>query len=328
MSSLLSTDYGQERAWEILSRAWVGGKISHAYLFKGPAGVGKKGMALTFAALLNCREGQSTSCGKCPSCKKLATGNHPDFIEILPDGAMVKIDQIRELKRKLAYPPLEAKVRVVFIADIHAVMRRAEVANSLLKTLEEPPADTIFILTVDEAAEVLPTIISRCQVVPFYSLPFEVIQQRLLQKGVDPEDAHTIAIVSEGSLSRAEALADGDLLILRRQVVKELSRLKINQPESVTIVLGLAASCAKLTHLADFLDLMQLWIRDLMVLGVNGPESVVLNRDLATIYADSRGRWNLSELSDKLALIDTAKKELVYNCKKTAVCEVLFFGFL
>jgi len=194
--------------------------------------------------------------------------------------------------------------------------------------LEEPPADTIFILTVDEAAEILPTIISRCQEVPFYSLPFEVIQQRLLKKGVDPEDAHSIAMVSEGSLSRAEALAEGGLLTLRRQVVKELSRLEINQSESVTIVLGLAASCAKLTHLGDFLDLMQLWIRDLMVLRSTGPESVVLNRDLASLYADSWERWTLSELSHKLSLISTAKKQLVYNCKKTAVCEVLFFGFL
>jgi len=329
MRSFATTGHGQERAKDILLRAWAGDKISHAYLFKGLAGVGKKSVALAFAALLNCQDPQSSdNCGQCPSCKKLASGNHPDFIEIVPDGAMIKIDQIRELKKILTYPPLEAKTRAVFIADIHAVMSRAEVANSLLKILEEPPADTIFILTVDEASEVLPTIISRCQEVPFYSLTSDVILQILLDKGVEAETAQVIALVSEGSLGRAEALAAGNLLPLRRQVVEELSRLEVSQPECVTILLDLAASCAKLANIDEFLDLMLLWIRDLMVLRTSGPESAVLNLDLVHLYADSWDRWNLSELSDKLRLIAQAQKELTYNCKKTAVCEILFFGLL
>ncbi|NOX25253.1 MAG: DNA polymerase III subunit delta' [Deltaproteobacteria bacterium] len=319
----------QERARDILLKAWTGGKTSHAYLFRGPTGVGKRDMALAFAALLNCQNRRSSeSCGQCPSCKKLASANHPDFIEIIPDGKLIKIDQIRELKKVLSYPPLEAKTRIIFIADIHEVMARAEVANSLLKTLEEPPADTIFILTVDEAAEILPTISSRCQVVPFYALPVEIIKRQLMKRGVDAATAHTMALISEGSLGRAEALAAEDLLGLRRQIVEELSRLDIKQPECVTIVFDLAASCAKLAHLADLLDLMELWIRDLMLLSATGPESVVLNRDLMYLYADSRKHWNMEELSDKLRLIAQAKKELLSNCNKTAVCEVLFFALL
>ncbi len=319
----------QEKAKDILLRALVADKISHAYLFKGMSGVGKKTMAKAFAALLNCHNRMdSESCGICPSCKKMASGNHPDFIEIIPDGKMVKIDQIRGLKEDLSYPPFEARVRVVFIADIHRVMMRAEVANSLLKTLEEPPVDTIFILTVDEASEILPTISSRCQVVPFYSLPIEVINKRLLDMGTEPEDAMTMALVSEGSLGRAEALAGEDLLGTRRQVIEALSGQDKNQPESVIIILELAANCAKLASLNDFLDLMQLWIRDLMVLTVSGLQGDVLNRDLVDIYKKSWQRWELPELSDKLLLIAQAKKELLYNCNKTSVCEVLFFELL
>jgi DNA polymerase-3 subunit delta' len=329
MRSLTFLAHGQERARDILLRAWTAGKISHAYLFKGPTGVGKKSMALAFAALLNCRNRRAhDNCGQCPACKKLASGNHPDFIEIIPDGAGVKIDQIRELKKALAYPPLEAKTRVVFIADIHVVMARAEVANSLLKTLEEPPEDTIFILTVDEAAAILPTISSRCQVVPFYPLAADLIEQRLLAMGVEADDARTMALVSEGSLGRAEALAAADLLGLRRQVIEALSRLTIEQPECVTIIFDLAAECAKLANLAEFFDLIQLWIRDLMLLGTVGSEAAVLNRDLSHLYAEGAERWTLEELSDKLRLIAQAKRELLFNCKKTAVCEALFFGLL
>ena len=98
-------------------------------------------------------------------------------MEIEPQGTAVKIDQIRQLKKTLTYPPFEARFRVVLIKDIHLTMRRKEVTNSLLKTLEEPPAGNVFILTGDEAGDILPTILSRCQVVPFYSLPYESVTQ-------------------------------------------------------------------------------------------------------------------------------------------------------
>lgn len=321
---------GQEKAKEILLRASRGGKVSHAYLFKGPAGVGKKSLAMAFASQLNCRDLQDDdSCGSCPSCKKFASGNHPDFVFIEPDGVMIKIAQIRALKKDLSFPPFEAKIRVVMLADIHTAMRRAEVANSLLKTLEEPPDDTVFILTADEASDILPTIASRCQVVPFYALPRDIVYQRLLDRGLAPEVARTLAAVCEGSFGRAVMLAENDLLALRRQVVEELSRLEKNKPDFVQVVFSLAERCAKLKeNLEDLFDLLLLWIRDLMALHAPGLDDRLLNADLLHTYAQSRERWNLSELSDRLQKIMQAKKELIYNCNKAFVCEVLFFSFL
>ena len=117
MHSLTFLGHGQERARDILLRAWRAGKISHAYLFKGPTGVGKKSMAVAFAALLNCRNRRAhDNCGQCPACKKLASGNHPDFIEIVPDGAGVKIDQIRQALVNSGYgiDDIELALRQVF----------------------------------------------------------------------------------------------------------------------------------------------------------------------------------------------------------------------
>lgn len=321
----LANIVGQELARKILFKAASGGKISQAYMFKGPAGVGKRTMALAFAAFINCRDKGSDACGRCPSCKKFASNNHPDFMEIVPEGAAgIKIDQIRDLKSKLAFPSFEAAHRVILLADIQSTIRRPEVANSLLKTLEEPPADTIFILTVDEAAEVLATIASRCQVVPFYSLPLEFIRRRLEAEGLEPAAAAALSAISGGSLGRAIAPESRELLALRRQVV-ELLIYDLSGPLPLPELFRLAETCAGLKDkLAYFFELLGLWLRDLMLFAVPGQEQRMVNIDLVHLYQARREGWQLAELSDKLQALSLARKQLRFNCDRRLVCEVLF----
>ena len=129
---------GQEKAKKMLRRAVRGNRLSHAYLFRGPAGVGKKTLARAFGNYLNCQNptnGQD-ACASCQSCHKLKSGNHPDLLVVEPEGVSIKIKQIRELKHALTFPPFEANYRIVLITDVHAMRREA--ANSLLKILEEP----------------------------------------------------------------------------------------------------------------------------------------------------------------------------------------------
>lgn len=316
---------GQAKAKEMLRRAMASAKMSHAYLFRGPAGVGKKTMAHAFAATINCLEPvDHQACGTCPSCLKFRSGNHPDFQMIAPEGASIKIQQIRELKKSLAFPPFEARYRVILLADAHTMRR--ETANSLLKTLEEPPANTVLILTADEASGVLPTIVSRCQVIPFFALPqAEVAQTLMAEAETPPEAAATLAAIAEGSLGRARMLRDKELLPLRQEIVATLLKLPPDGPETVETVFSLAEEAATLKEeLPELLDLLRTWYRDLLLAGSTQP----LNQDLAFTWGAARQRWPEPELFARLARIDRAKRELARNCNRALVCEVLFFGLL
>ncbi len=326
---LFSSIIGQEKAKELLRRSVSQSKLSHAYLFRGPSGVGKKTTAHAFACQINCLSPKNFEepCGVCTSCKKFRSGNHPDFLKIEADGAAIKINQIRELKHALTFPPFEAKYRVVLLADVHTMRREA--ANSLLKTLEEPPSNTILILTGDEASEILPTIVSRCQVVPFHVLPYDKISEALMAENeLTPDYAFTLAAVAEGSLGRARLLQKKDLLSVRQEIIAQLLQLSQDQPESVEIIFALAEKAAKLKEdLEELLDLLRLWLKDL-ILQVSGISEKIINHDLTPHLRDAANRWSLQQLSDKLLLIQEAKKQLARNCNRTLVCEVLFFGLL
>jgi len=328
-SLLFSNIIGQDKAKELLRRSASQSRLSHAYLFRGPSGVGKKTTAHAFAGLINCHSPKNFDepCGVCPSCKKFRSGNHPDFMKVEADGAAIKIDQIRKLKHALTFPPFEAEHRVVLLADVHTMRREA--ANSLLKTLEEPPSNTILILTGDEASEILPTIVSRCQVVPFHVLPYDKISEALMAENeLTPDHAFTLAAVAEGSLGRARLLLKRDLLRVRQEIIAQLLQFSHDQAESVEVVLALAENAAKLKEdLEELLELLRLWVKDL-ILQLSGISEKTINYDLAQHLQDAANRWSLQQLSDKLHLIQTAKSQLARNCNRALVCEVLFFGLL
>ncbi len=322
---------GQEKAKRILRLAFARQKTSHAYLFNGPAGVGKKMAARAFAAFLNCRgaEDRDDSCGACPSCRKMASGNHPDFLVIEATGAQIKIDQIRDLKKKLSYSSVEEGYRVVVLADIHQTMARKEVANSLLKSLEEPPAQTVFVLTATEAAGILPTIVSRCQVIPFYPLADDLVGAALRADGMDEETARAMAAIAGGSIGRARELARTDLLTVRRTIVEGLSALTQGQPGAVERVFALAEQAALLKEALDeLLELLKLWLKELMILGAGGAGGQVVLPDLRPALAEAERRWSVDQLSERVALIGKAQQQLRHNCNRAFVCEVLFWALI
>ncbi|NTV12377.1 MAG: DNA polymerase III subunit delta' [Desulfobulbaceae bacterium] len=343
---------GQDKAKAMLRRAVQGKRLAHAYLFRGPAGVGKKTLARAFGNYLNCLAPTPTAdaCGHCPSCRKLQGDNHPDRLVIAPEGAAIKIDQIRELKRALTFPPFEASLRTVLLCDVHT-MRRSAAANSLLKLLEEPPPGNLLILTGDAASEILPTITSRCQQIPFTTLPLAQVAAALTaesraretaafakstskgleparQEIITPTTAATLAALADGSLGQARRLAASPLLELRRQIITSLLQLHPGRPETAEAILALADSSSESSeHLSELLGLLQLWFRDIFLLHQGQPQRVV-NLDLREALEQALRRWPLAELPQRLALFEKAKNQLARNCNRALVCEVLYFGLL
>jgi DNA polymerase-3 subunit delta' len=310
--------YGQKQAKELLTRSLAADRLAHAYLFQGPGGVGKQLFARKLAAAVNCSGNNGLeSCGVCSSCKKMVAGSHPDFFLVSPEKGAIKIAQVRELIKKISFAPYEAETRVVLVEDVHTM--RQEAANSLLKTLEEPPENNILILTADSAGNVLQTILSRCQTIPFYSLTTEETVKIIIeQEGMDQQTALLLARLGEGSPGKALLLHNKDLISLREMLVSFLADSKSNRDSETGKLLIMAERLAALKKdLPHFLGLLRLWLRDNLV-ALHGcgetAESPVVRKE-----------WKSEQYFAKLEAIDRAEKELSRNCNRTLVCEVLLF---
>ena len=311
--------YGQNQARELVGRSLAGDRLPHAYLFRGPEGVGKQLFARGLAAAINCKVSHGLSaCGKCSSCIKFAAGSHPDFLSVAPEKGAIKIGTIRELIRKLSFAPYEAELRVVLIEDVHTM--RQEAANSLLKTLEEPPDNNLLILTADSSGALLQTIISRCQVIPFYALtvPETTTILRTVAPEMDEKTAQLLARLAEGSPGKALLFYQRELVAFCLELVALLADPEASGDRAVGKLLQMAERMAALKDdLPRLLGLVRLWIRDSLLEGVG--------QDGGTGFGIARKDWNNKQYFAKLQAVDRAEKELGRNCNRTLVCEVLLF---
>jgi len=203
---------GQKHVVKTLKNAIINNRIAHAYLFAGPRGTGKTSTAKVFAQALNCVNGPTVSpCGECPVCRKIQSGQSIDVIEI--DAASNRgIDEIRDLREKVKFYPSEGQYKVYIIDEVHMLTKGA--FNALLKTLEEPPDNVVFVLATTEPHKVIETILSRCQRFDFSLLTTGEIRERLeficQQEGVkfNAEALNIIAEASHGGLRDAISLLD------------------------------------------------------------------------------------------------------------------------
>src|SRR5574344_2830890 len=194
---------GQSTIVKTLENALTSGKIAHAYLFAGPRGTGKTTMARLLAKALNCDEGIGKQCNKCSNCLSISEGSHPDVIEI--DAASNNgVDQVRDLIEKVKYAPIKGKYKVYIIDEVHMMSTGA--FNALLKTLEEPPENVIFILCTTEPYKVIPTIISRCQRFDFSKIDDKDMKWKLLEVLKDEK-----ATYDEDGVNAIISLADGGM---------------------------------------------------------------------------------------------------------------------
>ncbi len=199
---------GQERAVSQL-RAAVRAPV-HAYLLVGPAGTGHRELAASFAAGLVCEE---DGCGHCEQCRRVLAGTHPDVIVRERAGPFITVDDAREIARLASLSPVEARRKVLVLVDFHLVR---DAAPALLKTIEEPPATTVFVVLADQVPPELVTIASRCVRVELSPLPAARIVEALVGEGVDAAVAEEAAAASNGRLDRARLLASDEGFAARR----------------------------------------------------------------------------------------------------------------
>lgn len=309
---------GQQKAKKMLGQALAADRIPHAYMFRGPDGVGKRLFAMALAAAVNCHQPvHGEACGRCGSCRKFQAGSHPDFLLVQPDKGGIKIDAVRQMCQQLTYPPYESKKRIVVLGDVQ-LMRR-EAANSLLKTLEEPPEDNLLVLTGESSREILSTLVSRCQIVPFFALDLADTEAILVQKGIPVEDSRLLARLAEGCPGRALLYKDADMVRIWRTIVAVLLDPDKDAAEEVGELLHCAELMAALKDdLLPLLGLFRLWLRDMLF----GEESDATAGNSAYRVKS----WSSSELFAKLQAIDRAERALRRNCNRHLICEVLLFS--
>lgn len=199
-AALFGAVVGQDRAVATLAAA--ADRPVHAYLFVGPAGTGKASAALGFAAALLCPNAPAD--GTCDSCRRVLAGVHPDVVHVEREGASISIDTARDVARVATTSPVEGSRKVIVLHDFHLVK---ESGPALLKTIEEPPPSTLFIILAEHMPPELVTTASRCVRIEFAPLSETRIAQQLESEGVDPARAAHLAQASGGRLDRARLLA-------------------------------------------------------------------------------------------------------------------------
>jgi DNA polymerase-3 subunit delta' len=200
---------GNERAIGLLTSSIEQGRVAHAYLFAGPAGVGKGLVAREFAKALNCERGETHPCDACVTCRKIDHGTHPDVLWFRPAGAMriIRVEQVAEFLQAASFRPYEGRWKVFILVDADRLNVQSQ--NKVLKTLEEPAPDTAIILTSAAPEALLPTIRSRCQRIAFHPIAREAIERFLIEhRGAPAGRAAVAAALAQGSLAGAIELLD------------------------------------------------------------------------------------------------------------------------
>jgi len=332
----------QEKPVRLLSRIIRKGKIPHALLFTGIEGVGKKKAANVFAMACNCpalvspnqqvsgtdsdheTKGDPTSpCGKCKSCKKIISGNHPDVISIEPEKAHIRIRQIRDLCHALALKPYEARHRVVIISEAHAL--NPEAGNSLLKLLEEPPDRTVLVLTAHHLHDLLPTIASRCQHIRFNPISHDVLTDFLVTKQKIPaREADLLATLAKGSLTRALSLVSTAWTEHRAWVLQLMEKGPSRQSplDRVTTLLAFSEKLAqKKDRVEIMLEILKVWFRDLMIYQLS-PDMVV-NKDLSHTLKRISEETAMDDLLSAYDAVQSAQEKINGNANPRLTLDVM-----
>jgi DNA polymerase III subunit delta' len=335
MNSAFSTILGHRRITSLLSRAIAQQTLPPSLLLAGPAGVGKRRVAMAVAMTVNClqprhsQEFEIDACGECNACKRIARGVHPDVIVIEPgDTGTIKIEQVRDVIDRAGYRPFEGRRRAVVIDEADAMMPAAQ--NALLKTLEEPPSASIFMLVSSLPDALLPTVRSRCPRLRFGPLSVgEVAELLVRDHGYTASEAQVAAADADGSIGRALSAESADLSEARAAAQRILEQAaRSTDPsrlvDSVKDIVGKKGSSAtERDQLAASLRAAASLLRDLGLMAARADVSALANTDLQP-QLTALGRFYDGERATRAyAAVDQALAALERNASPKVVVDWL-----
>ncbi len=331
---------GHERAISFLRRAIAAGRAGASLVFHGREGVGRRATALALAQALNCPADPGEACGRCGVCSRIARvergrveegehkgdaceyTHHPDVRIVVPGREEIRIDEIRSVRQQAQRKPFEGH-RSVFIVD-PAERMTSEAANALLKTLEEPPPTSCLVLIASDPAALLPTVRSRCRLVPFHPLPVPRLAAHLERARSLPEaDARLVAKLSGGRPGRALAF-DLEAFRAEREALLEVIERLCERRDRAHVLKDVEALGGRGDDagIGAALETLETLLRDAMVLHEGGRVEHLVNADVEERLRPIAAGFG-RRLPGGLGRIAEARRDLAWNVNKTLLLEVL-----
>ena len=324
---------GHEWAIHLLQGALERGRLGHAYLFTGPAHIGKTVLARTFAQAMNCEHPEVAPCRECRPCRLIQNGGHPDVRLIEPRlsssgrSESIKIEQIRELQKELALSPYEGRYRVAILTRFESATIGA--ANALLKTLEEPPDRVKLLLTAESPDALLPTIVSRCQRLSLRPLPLEELEAALItRQQADAGQARQLAHLAEGRAGLALKWLEHPAELEKRGEQLDLLESLLHADRTARFKLADKLAYQKGgPGVRETLILWLGWWRDVM-LAAGGSELKLpfTNVDRLNTIRTAATRHGLDAAAGAVRSIQTTLQQLDCNANQRLALEVLLLN--
>lgn len=297
-------------------------KISHAYIFAGEKGCGKKLLAQEFAKILQCRE-ENAPCGKCHSCLQAESGNHPDIIRVTHEKpATITVEEIREMVGDVQIKPYSGPYKIYIMPDAEKMNVQAQ--NALLKTIEEPPAYAVILLLTTNASMLLPTILSRCVQIDMKPVADDQVRKYLMEHLQIPDYQADICVAfAQGNIGKAVELASSETFQDIKNAALNLA-MHIPDMEISEINQNVKAVSAFKLDIQDYLDLLAIWYRDAMYFKATKDINGCVFKDHINYIVDQTSKASYEGLGNIMDALQKAKVRLNANVNFDLTMELLF----
>lgn len=314
---------GQDEIKKALINSINNDNVSHCYIFEGPKNMGKYELSLVFAQSLLCRNFSDEPCNECSNCKKLNTMNHPDLHIINSEEKTIKKEEIDYFIESIYKKPYEASRKIYIINNCHDMTVQA--ANAFLKTLEEPPKDSVIILLTNNINLLLPTIISRSQIIKFKNVKINEINKFLADKyNTDEIRSSLAAYYSKGILNKAVNIVKGkdDILQKRSEIIQIFDRIINSDSEAIFEYENYFEE--QKDNIDIIIEIMMIWIRDIVFVK-NNIDSLIINKDLAELAERHGSIMNANHVHELIQYLQFSSDNIKNNVNyKLAIDKMVF----